>query len=107
MSFRTRLALASSAAVAVAVILASGGAYLLVRDSLRGEVDGALRDRAALPEVLPRLVVPRQLPPTPFGGASGYFQIVSADGEIAPAARFERIASGWKPRAPRRQRRRG
>ena len=104
MSFRTRLALASSAAVAVAVILASGGAYLLVRDSLRGEVDDALHERAALPEVLPRLVVPRPLPPTPFGGASGYFQIVSADGEIARprgsnaslpvGSRERRVASG-------------
>jgi two-component system sensor histidine kinase MprB len=103
MSFRTRLALASSAAVAVAVILASGGAYLLVRDSLRGEVDDALHERADLPELLPRIVRPRPLPPAPFGGASGFFQIVSADGEVArptgspalPAgSRERRVASG-------------
>ena len=83
MSFRTRLALASSAAVAVAVVLASVGAYVLVRDSLRDEVDGALNERAALPRVLPRLVIPRPLPRDPFGGAPGFFQVVSANGEIA------------------------
>ena len=54
-----------------------------MRDSLRGEVDDALRERADLPQVLPRLVIPRPLPPAPFGGAPGFFQIVSADGEIA------------------------
>ena len=46
MSFRTRLTLVAAAAVAVAVALASAGAYVAVRNVLRGEVDDALKERA-------------------------------------------------------------
>jgi len=46
MSFRRRIALASSAAVAIAVVLASLLTYLLTSHQLRGQVDTQLRSRA-------------------------------------------------------------
>ena len=46
MSFRRRISLASSAAVAVAVVLASLLTYLLTSHQLRGQVDTQLRNRA-------------------------------------------------------------
>jgi two-component system sensor histidine kinase MprB len=88
MSFRDRLVLLAATAVAVAVVLASGIAYLIVRDQLRGQVDDQLRDLVA--GVKP----PRQfsnpltgqsvllLPPTPVGSAEGYAQIVRLDGTV-------------------------
>jgi two-component system sensor histidine kinase MprB len=45
-SLRRRLALLSAAAVALAVLLASGLVYALVRDRLRGDVDDDLRQQA-------------------------------------------------------------
>jgi two-component system sensor histidine kinase MprB len=46
-SLRTRIAAAAGLAVAVTVIAAALAVYLAVRSDLRGEVDRALRDRAA------------------------------------------------------------
>jgi two-component system sensor histidine kinase MprB len=46
MSFRRRITLVSAAAVAVAVVLASGLTYLLTYHQLRGQVDSQLRSRA-------------------------------------------------------------
>jgi two-component system sensor histidine kinase MprB len=46
MSFRRRISLASSAAVAIAVVLASLLTYLLTSHQLRGQVDTQLRNRA-------------------------------------------------------------
>ena len=45
MSFRRRLALSCAGAVAIAVILGSILAYLIVRGTLRGQVDAALRNQ--------------------------------------------------------------
>jgi two-component system sensor histidine kinase MprB len=45
-SFRRRLLLASTAAVAAAVALAAVLAYVVVRDTLRGQIDASLRDAA-------------------------------------------------------------
>jgi two-component system, OmpR family, sensor histidine kinase MprB len=45
-SLRRRLALLSAAAVALAVLIASGLVYALVRDRLRGDVDEDLRNQA-------------------------------------------------------------
>ncbi|MDQ2983576.1 MAG: HAMP domain-containing protein [Actinomycetota bacterium] len=47
MSFRARLTLVAAAAVALAVVTASAVVYVVVRDQLLGQVDTALRDRAA------------------------------------------------------------
>ncbi len=49
MSLRRRLALLSGAAVAVAIVLASAIVYVLVRDSLRDQVDDDLRGQAERP----------------------------------------------------------
>ena len=48
MSFRRRLTLACAAAVALAVVLAAGLTYWLVRDALRDQIDASLRDAAAV-----------------------------------------------------------
>ncbi len=45
MSFRRRITLASSAAVAIAVVLASGLVYVLTSNELHGQVDTQLRNR--------------------------------------------------------------
>jgi two-component system, OmpR family, sensor histidine kinase MprB len=83
MTFRARLTLVSTAAVAVAVVLASGVIYVVARGQLRGQVDDALEAR--LHAVSYRMVaggVRIDFPDLPFGGASGYAQIVNADGEV-------------------------
>jgi two-component system sensor histidine kinase MprB len=46
MSFRRRITLASAAAVAIAVVLASALTYLLAAHQLRGQVDEQLRNRS-------------------------------------------------------------
>jgi two-component system sensor histidine kinase MprB len=85
-SFRARLIVGVAVAVAIAVAVASAGAYLAVRSELRGQVDEALKDRAAVVQRFPiRLVRAGSdeifIEPSPaLGGAEGYVQLVSADG---------------------------
>jgi two-component system sensor histidine kinase MprB len=83
MTFRARLTLVSAAAVAVAVVLASGIIYLAVRAQLRGQVDGALRSRlgAVSYEQGPN-TIRINFPDLPLGGASGYAQLVDASGAV-------------------------
>ena len=79
MTFRTRLALAAAAAVALAVVLASVAVYFIVREELRGQVDEALKARAA--DI--RGIAPREefdVPPPLLGGPGGYVQAVRTDG---------------------------
>jgi two-component system sensor histidine kinase MprB len=81
-SFRTRLTVASAAAVALAILAASVAAYVLIRSELRGNADAVLRERAQqvlLPESGPLSEFGFEEPP--FGGPSGYAQLVTADGE--------------------------
>jgi two-component system sensor histidine kinase MprB len=83
MSFRARLALVAAAAVALAVIVSSFVVYFVVKDQLRGTVDESLRTTAAQLQRTPvhdfkHFVIPE----AEFGGAPGYPQAVSADGEI-------------------------
>jgi two-component system sensor histidine kinase MprB len=88
-SFRRRLILLSAAAVAVAVVLASGAVFVVVRGELRGQVDDQLRDfvrQVSLPNevaITPpgttRILV---LPSQPLGGRVGYAQVVEADGTV-------------------------
>jgi two-component system, OmpR family, sensor histidine kinase MprB len=83
MTFRARLTLVSTAAVAVAVVLASGVIYLVARGQLRGQVDEALEAR--LHAVTYRIFpggVRINLPEVPFGGASGFAQIVTDEGDV-------------------------
>ena len=86
MSFRARLAVAAAAAVALAVVLASVTVYVVVRSELRGTLDSALRDRAAQVQHEPLRAFQAGddafLEPGPqLGGAPGYFQVVSANGD--------------------------
>jgi two-component system, OmpR family, sensor histidine kinase MprB len=97
MSFRRRVALLAAAAVAVAVLLGSALAYLLVAHQLRGEVDAQLRGRArGLPFIAsrvthgddPLLLFPGEmrdlflgLSPRP-NQVRGYQQLVSSSGKI-------------------------
>jgi two-component system sensor histidine kinase MprB len=93
MSFRARLTLAAALAVAVAVAVASLVAYLAVRSQLRGQVDEALADRAEVFERMPIDVfrlhsgqVFARVPRAVLGGAEGYVQLVTADGDVRRAA---------------------
>ena len=105
MSFRTRLALAAAAAVALAVVLSSAVGYFVVRSELRAEVDDALEARAL--QIQDFRFRPRgfpDIPGPPFGGAGGYFQAVNVDGTtlrppdadipIPVTRRVLRVASG-------------
>jgi two-component system, OmpR family, sensor histidine kinase MprB len=100
LSFRRRLALAGSAAVAVAVVIALTSAFAVVRAELRGRVDDSLRrvaDRAAGDVFFTRQVEPGSAgdvtmirkrlatPEAPLSGQARYVQIVTDKGVIAPA----------------------
>jgi two-component system, OmpR family, sensor histidine kinase MprB len=85
MSFRARLTLVAAAAVALAVVLAAPVVYVVVRSELRGQMDEALRERAQQLEHAPLRAIQAGtrafLAPDPeLGGASGYVQILRADG---------------------------
>jgi two-component system sensor histidine kinase MprB len=95
MSFRRRLALAGTAAVGVAILLAIGTAYAVVRDQLRGQVDDSLSqgaDSLATPvERLGQMPAPGfpgafrkrfEDSPEPLAGPPRYVQIVSANGRV-------------------------
>jgi two-component system sensor histidine kinase MprB len=105
MSFRTRLTLAAAVAVAVAVVAASAITYLVVRGELRGQIDEALRSRAATTRL--RIVEdPRtgrrflDIPPPILGGAPGYTQLVTSDGQtIRPLGEAVRLPVSDRDRA--------
>jgi two-component system, OmpR family, sensor histidine kinase MprB len=85
MSFRARLTLAATAAVAVAVVLASALVYVLVSDRLHSEIDASLRDRAArlTEEPRDRGAFFGSVPPAILGGARGFYQYVDSQGNVA------------------------
>ena len=60
MSFRSRIAVGSAAAVALAVVAASVAVYLIAREQLRAPVDEALEARAAQIAVQRLGVIPGQ-----------------------------------------------
>jgi two-component system, OmpR family, sensor histidine kinase MprB len=97
MSFRARLTLVAAVAVAIAVAVASVVAYFAVRSQLRGQVDGALADRADVIGRIPIGVVqsaPGQfflrIPGPELGGPSGYVQLYGPAGTIR--ARGDEVA---------------
>jgi len=75
MSFRARLTLAATAAVAVAVVLASALVYVLVSDRLHSQIDASLRDRAARLTESPsdRGGIFDRVPPAILGQARGFY----------------------------------
>lgn len=101
MSLRLRIAAVAGGAVAVTVLIAAGAIWFAVRAQLRGEVDDALRARAATlvatadadrdgdhvcaaggeeeHETLPGGDAGEDVR---FGGAGGYVQVVCADGVV-------------------------
>jgi two-component system sensor histidine kinase MprB len=84
MSFRSRLILISAAAVAAAVLVASGGMYFVVRSQLRAEVDTSLKSRVHAVKV--NVVdggVEITFTRAALGGAGGYVQVVAADGQAS------------------------
>jgi two-component system sensor histidine kinase MprB len=100
MSFRLRVTLLATAAVAIAVVAASGVVYVVVRHQLLGEVDRSLvnraRDFAEHPGPVPG-IVPLG-PRAPLGGPPTYLQVVAADGsgaavELPGIERAEGIAA--------------
>ena len=105
MSFRRRLALTGTGAVAVAILLALGTAFAVVRGELRGQVDASLEQvadrRGADVLFTQRIIGPEALPAEgaavpiirerlaaldrPLQTRDRYVQIVTGDGVIAPA----------------------
>jgi two-component system, OmpR family, sensor histidine kinase MprB len=88
MSFRQRLILLSTAAVAVAVLLASATVFVVVRGELRGQVDHQLEDLVHQISIPTELGVFNEesgvfiLPSAPLGGSGGYAQLVQPDGTV-------------------------
>jgi two-component system sensor histidine kinase MprB len=89
LSFRARITLAAASSVAIAVIVASAVAYVLVQDQLRSEVDTSLRERVQ--EILNRpgpIEIHHffeQLPQPKPGATAGYAQLVVNGTPIRPA----------------------
>jgi two-component system sensor histidine kinase MprB len=97
MSFRRRLTLAGTAAVAIAILLASATAFAVMRAELRGQVDDSLRDSAddigtAIPivrriapgpdEAAPLIQDQIVAPAAPLAGPTRYVQLVREDGQV-------------------------
>lgn len=89
-SFRRRLIMLSAAAVAVAVVMASVAAYLVVRNELRDEVDNRLQtlfEQITLPQglLLPGSPTGNDvlvLPSGPLGSQDAFAQVVRPDGTV-------------------------
>jgi two-component system, OmpR family, sensor histidine kinase MprB len=89
-SFRRRLILLSAAAVAVAVVLASVAAYVVVRNQLRDEVDTRLQtlfEQISIPQglLLPGAPAGDEvlvLPTGPLGSRDAFAQAVRPDGTV-------------------------
>jgi two-component system, OmpR family, sensor histidine kinase MprB len=93
MSFRDRLVLLAAAAVAAAIVLASGIVYLVVKSELRDEIDSQLRGLVAGISPPRQISVPTGeslliLPSEPLGGNTGYAQIVRLDGTVIRPRNF-------------------
>jgi two-component system, OmpR family, sensor histidine kinase MprB len=99
-SFRRRIAVTAAAAVAVAVVLGSVVAYVVVRDTLRGQIDASLR--SALPDG-PGQRFTIELPPgtatlgnAPLERPAVYAQLVTGDRITAPPGQAERLGDPEK-----------
>jgi two-component system, OmpR family, sensor histidine kinase MprB len=84
MPLRKRLALVAAAAVGVAVALAAGACYLVVRDQLLSQVDDALKGQAILVQHEGNFALGSDLPglPANSGGRAPFYQVVGTDGGI-------------------------
>ena len=90
MSFRLRVTVLATVAVAVAVVAASGVVYVVVRHQLLGEVDNSLVNRAREfvqhPGPGPGLGIVPLGPRARLGGPPTYLQVIRSDGEGAAVA---------------------
>ncbi len=84
MPLRRRLALASAAAVGVAVVLAALVCYWVVRGQLRGQIDDALKAQAVLVQHVPNFGLRSDMPglPPAAGGRAPFTQVVATDGSV-------------------------
>jgi len=91
MSLRTRLAVATAAAVALAVFAATALGFVVDRSKLRGQIDDNLKSRSAQIQTVARYrgltpLVPSvqrildRLPPPQLGGPTLYAQVIDASG---------------------------
>ena len=83
MTFRARLTLVAAAAVALAVLLASAGAYVVVRHELLKPIDDGLKhsaDELLAGRGFPGPGGPFNRPESEPGGATAYFQFVRSNG---------------------------
>jgi two-component system, OmpR family, sensor histidine kinase MprB len=80
MPLRRRVGMVAGTAVGIAVVLAAIVCYFAVRDTLRGQVDDALRAQATV--IDERAVLGQTLPviPANAGGPAPYMQLVLPDG---------------------------
>jgi two-component system, OmpR family, sensor histidine kinase MprB len=92
LSLRARLTIGTACTLALAICVGFLAAYFVVRGQLRGEIDTALRDRAASMVSIARARSTAGLPTPPrnvrvqtpkLGGAAGYAQFVGAGGTIS------------------------
>jgi two-component system sensor histidine kinase MprB len=85
MSFRRRIAFTAAAAVAIAVAVGSVVAYLVVRDTLLGQIDTSLRNAAGQPPSLTRSGQALAAAPEagPFEGTQVFRQVTEGDRTVA------------------------
>jgi two-component system, OmpR family, sensor histidine kinase MprB len=101
-SLRRRIALTAAAAVAVAVVLGSVVAYVVVRDTLRGQIDRSLE---RVPELPAGARFSARLPPgavpqvEPLERPVVFFQLVAGDRMIATAGEQARLGDPAEVRA--------
>ncbi len=94
MSLRRRIAFTAAGAVAAAVVLGSVVAYVVVRDTLRGQIDGSLE---RVPELRANARFSARLPPgalpevEPLERPVVFFQLVEGDRMIAVAGEKARL----------------
>ncbi len=89
-SFSQRLALLTALSVALAVVMASGITFLIVRSELRGDVDNRLQDLAERISVPAELLLPGTapgqsvlvLPNGLLGSRDAYAQVVRPNGSV-------------------------
>jgi two-component system sensor histidine kinase MprB len=82
MSFRRGIAFPAAAAVAIAVAIGSVAAYLVVRDTLLGQIDGSLRSAAAQMQFTQRLPGPERLAGDALEGPIVFMQLTRGDRAI-------------------------
>ena len=84
MPLRRRLSIIAASSVAIAVVIVTAVAYLLVRDQLLTQVDGALQAQAQAVQSGDVRALAGPLPglPASRGGSAQYFQIVQTNGRV-------------------------